>query len=91
MRAHSVHTEPNECDFLATPNECCVGVALFLTATVDGSRHVGKQMRSSVAHEADAVAELMPNRDHLKFGQVKVSAGSLWRSINFIRRMDSAS
>ncbi len=66
-----IHAESNERDFLATPVECGVGVALFLTATVDGSRHVGKQMRRSEAHEADTVAELMSYQDHLMLGQVK--------------------
>jgi hypothetical protein len=75
LRAHSIHTEPNERDFLATPVECGVGVALFLTATVDGSRHVGKQMLSSEAHEAYAVAELMPDSHHLMLRQVKGVGG----------------
>ena len=75
MRAHSVHTEPNERDFLAAPVECCVGVTLFLTATVDGARHVGQKMWRRKAHEADAVAELMPDRDHLMLGHVKGVGG----------------
>ena len=75
MRTHSVHTEPNERYFLATPVECGVGVALFLIATVDGTRHVGQKMRCIEAHEADAVAELMPDRDHLMLGQVKGVGG----------------
>ena len=42
MSSHSVHTEPNECNFLATPVESGVSVTLFLTAAVNGARHVGK-------------------------------------------------
>ncbi len=38
-------------------------------------RHVGQTMRSSEAHEADTVAELMPDRDHLMLGQVKGVGG----------------
>jgi hypothetical protein len=63
---------------LATPVECGVDVALFLTAAVDGTRNVGKQMWNGEAHEADAIAELMPDLDHLMLGQVK---GVCWANV----------
>ncbi len=70
MRAHAVHANANQCNFLSAPVERGVEMNLGLPPTILCARNVEEEMRGGKAHEPDALAELMTDAHNLSLDHV---------------------
>ena len=85
VRAHAVHAESNQSDFLATPVEGPISVTLRLPFAVLCARHIFEQMWGGEGCKQDAVTELMPEINSLMLVQVKAVVGIVMMQEQFFK------